>query len=654
MSQLPVREMVLYKHGVGFFVRGGEVKGEQLSLTFRADELNDVLKSLTVLDQNGGQVLGVGYQTPMDIVARLASSSIHLSQQTSLRDLIRDLRGREVALEIEHITGEIEEVRGRVIGIDDPHQTNHRSGTYTADEILISLLVGESMVNVYPLHSLRSILILDSQSEHDLRYFLETSMQEDLRRTVHIRLSQGDHQLMISYVAPAPTWRVSYRIVAESEESGETGKALLQGWGLFDNRLEEDLQEVRLTLVAGQPISFIYDLYSSRIPERPTVQDEARVAPAPVEYDAAMAMDETAVMAAAPAAFADRMGTGGAPALRTRGIRKEVAAAAPPAAEGKEAGEFFQYAVTTPVSVKRGESALVPIIGSEVSYGRELLYNGAKLPDHPVAALRFQNSTGLTLERGPVTLVEDGNYKGEAIIPFTKDGNEVYVPYAVELGVKVTEQIQRRTQTIGLHIKDRALVYDVFQIQETTYTLENTTAKDVAILIEAPIQTGYEPFDMPAPEAETGTVRRWKVGVAARHKAKFTRQERYRTQHKIQTSDLTLPGLQQYLANQVIDEHTFQQLSGILELLAQVGRMEVEYKTLTAEKDKLYKQQEQLRENLKTLNAEGQEAALRNRMLEKLSATQDRLEAIDARQEELQGQIAASQAEIDRILDGLK
>ena len=78
-----------------------------------------------------------------------------------------------------------------------------------------------------------------------------------------------------------------------------------------------------------------------------------------------------------------------------------------PAAEGKDVGEFFQYAVTAPVSVKRGESALVPIIGSEIKYERELLYNRAKLPDHPVVALRFDNSTGLTLERGPVTVVEN-------------------------------------------------------------------------------------------------------------------------------------------------------------------------------------------------------------------------------------------------------
>src|SRR5262249_47294873 len=138
---------------------------------------------------------------------------------------------------------------------------------------------------------LRSFSIEDTQSAHDIAYFLDTSKGEDDRRTVTVRLSPGEHQLIVSYVAPSPTWRVSYRIVAESESDGQSGKALLQGWGLFDNRLDEDLENVAVPLVAGQPISFIYELYASRIPNRPTVQDATRIAPGPVEYASAVAQE---------------------------------------------------------------------------------------------------------------------------------------------------------------------------------------------------------------------------------------------------------------------------------------------------------------------------------------------------------------------------
>ena len=279
MANLPVREMVLYKHGVGFFVRQGAVEGEKVQLTFRSDEINDVLKSLAVFDQSGGQVLGIHYQTPMDIQARLASSSITLSNSHSLRDLIRDLRGRDCTLVFEVTAGTEETVNGRVIGLDDKPTTRNNVTTNDVVDTRVSILT-ETGIRIFPLPALRSISIDDDQSSHDLTYFLDTSMAEDDRRVVTVRLSEGDHDLAVYYVAPSPTWRVSYRLVAESaDDDSSSGTALLQGWGLFDNRLEEDLDDVRVTLVAGQPISFIYDLYESRIPQRPTVKDESRIAP---------------------------------------------------------------------------------------------------------------------------------------------------------------------------------------------------------------------------------------------------------------------------------------------------------------------------------------------------------------------------------------
>jgi len=312
---------------------------------------------------------------------------------------------------------------------------------------------------------------------------------------------------------PSPTWRVSYRLVAESNPDGTTGKALLQGWGLFDNRLDEDLEAVKVTLVAGQPISFVYeqpisfvyDLYESRIPERPLVKDESRVAPGPIEYEA-IAMEEPSPMElerARGVALSKRLPVAGQIASSdyvSRFAPAQAAQSMKPTAEARDTGETFQYAVTTPVSVKRGESALVPIIGSELEYERELLYNGNKFAGHPVAALRFSNTTGLTLERGPVTLVENGDYKGEAIIPFkgeaiipfSKDGAGVYLPYAVELGVRVKEDSRYETVTTGLTIKDAHFIFEQYQTSTRSYTLENTTAKPVTVLVEGEISPQWD------------------------------------------------------------------------------------------------------------------------------------------------------------------
>lgn len=666
MSELPVREMVLYKHGVGFFVREGAVAGENVSLTFRQDEINDVLKSLAVFDQSGGQVLGIHYQTPMDREDRLANSSIRLSTQASLIDLLRDLRGRRASLAFETTPGTTETITGRVIGIDHLNQQQRNLGVPQNTDSLVTILADDNLVRTFRLDTLRSFQIHDTQSSHDLSYFLDTSMSEDTRRTVNVRLSEGDHHLVVYYVAPSPTWRVSYRLVAETDKDAETGKALLQGWGLFDNRLEEDLEDVKVTLVAGQPISFIYELYASRIPHRPTVQDESRVAPGPIEFGGALddeVLEDHLMYLESPTAsqhFAPQrqMAPERARALSKAApapamSRSQIAASTPPSAEAKESGEFFQYAVTAPVTVKRGESALVPIIGSEISYSRELLYNGAKLPNHPVAALRFVNSTGLTLERGPVTVVENGDYKGEAVVAFTKDGNQVYLPYAVELGVRVTERYQSNNQTMGLSIKDAYLVYQEYVISETTYSLENTTGRPLTITLEAPVISDYELFDTRAADVTTATERRWRVDVPARGKAEFLRKERHLTHRYENLRNLNYKNLQHFMANRWLDQAAFERLSEMLDAMQKVADARSRKDQLNAESENLYKQQEQLRANLGVLQPTGQEATLRNRILKQLESTQNRLEAVTRQLEEEEQKIAQGSEKVQQIIDSL-
>jgi hypothetical protein len=661
MSDLPVREIVLYKHGVGFFLREGTLDATELALTFRHDEINDVLKSLTVLDRAGGQVLGIHYQTPMDKAARLASSSIRLSDDKSLHDLLRDLRGRQITVSSETTPGTLETIRGRIIGIDQPANEQVVLGN-SQNVPLLSILADGGQVRIIALTSLHSFSIEDTQSAHDIEYFLDTSKGEDDRRTVAVRLSPGEHQLIVSYVAPSPTWRVSYRIIAESEKDGQSGKALLQGWGLFDNRLNEDLENVAVTLVAGQPISFIYELYASRIPNRPTVQDQSRIAPGPVEYsgvlEARVGVADADEVARGITGIATRRGWSTDMAKRTQvGMAVPQSAsiadyvdAVQPAVQTQDAGEFFQYTVTTPVSVKRGESALVPIIGSEVLYNRELLYNGEKLPDHPVAALRFKNTTGLTLERGPVTVVEDGDYKGEAVIAFTKDQNEVYLPYAVELGVHISERPQHGKEGTGLSIEAAFLVYEEYAVNSVKYLLENTTAKPLSVIIEAPVLFNYELFDTPLPNVENATERRWHVDVPAYGKAEFTQKQRYRTHRREELRNLSYQNLQRFLENRWLDKATFERLSEMLNAREIIQRALAEQAALTTKQKTLYEQQEHLRANLTTLNPTGQEATLRNRILAQLEAVQDQLEAINQRNTELEQEIESSENRIAEII----
>lgn len=669
MAQLPVTAMVLYKHGVGYFVRSGEVSGSTLDLTFRKDEVNDVLKSLTVFDRaEGGQVLGVHYQTPMDKVTRLASSSIKLSPNHSLTDLLKDLRGRHVVMTLDG-DGSERVLTGRVVGITRPYQTTDTIHVNTnVDQVTVTLLAADGAVRVFSLDDVRSFTIEDEQAAYDLRYFLDTATSEADRRVVNVSLSDGTHDLFVSYVAPSPTWRVSYRLVAEADKDSDagTGTALLQGWGLFDNRLDEDLENVQVTLVAGQPISFIYDLYASRIPQRKTIQDEARVT-GPVEFDDAlylldadafagedieMRFEDRAPGVSAAAMAAPPSGASAGPSFR-RMSRQAVGGFAKPQATGKATGETFQYEVSAPVSVKRGESALVPIIGAEVQYTRELLYNSAKLPDHPVAALRFVNNTGLTLERGPVTVVEDSDYKGEAIISFTREDGEVYLAYAVELGVRVEENETSHTEHHALDFDGGLLLHQQYYVRERHYKLENNTNAPKVVTLEVAIPDHQELFDMPAPDAETLTEKRWRVRVAARSRMSFTVQTREIIHQRHSLRDLTFQQVQQWAEKRFLDQDSYDALADILKTHDFIRKTRARVTDLFSEREKLYEQQEENRKNLAALSADGPEANLRGRVLAQLEQKQTRLEEIDRELNAAERTILESEANLTRAIEAL-
>lgn len=654
-NKLLIRRLTLYKHGVGFVEREGQLEESEVQLVFRQSEVNDALKSLLVIDRQGGQVRGIHYETPTGNFPD--ENRIALSPDHSLLDLLRSLRGRTVRLVLgEGTSGR--EFTGQLLGVEiDPKDPLTKS--------LVALLVqnktegnevaDNSEVIALALQELRAVYLLEERAAQDLRFFLDSSRNDEAHRTVTLQLdsTQKTHELAVSYLVPCPTWRVSYRLVAESKleetESGtdasvvedRKGELLLQGWGLFDNRLEEDLEDVNVRLVAGQPISFIYDLTTSRIPLRPTVEDEARVASGPVQFDAALPSAEyftdTAMSAFAPPAPA------AAAPMRAMGMRQERSAPSlkssmqqqTVAAKGSALGELFQYDVTTPVTVKRGESALVPILNNNLPYNRELLYNGQKMPQHPVAALRFKNNTGLVLERGPVTIVEDGEYRGEALVPFSPAESEVYLAYAVELGVKLTEDQASRTETTGLQIDRQYIYFNQSTTYTTTYQIENNLAQARVVTIEKPINSSYKLIDTPPVAEETAEFYRWKVKCPARRKTTFVVQERFHNWRTETVLNQTYDQLRQYLKERWLDEKMLDRLKGLLDEQSRISQNTNEINEISNQRSQLYQRQEQLRQNLTVLATSGEEAQLRKRVFEQLSESENRLNVIDKRIEEL-------------------
>jgi len=635
--------MTLYKHGVGFFERRATLSGQQVELSFRVEEMNDILKSLTVIDWGDGQVLGVDYATPQSREERLAGCSIHLGDQRSLRDLLTGLRGRRVRL----LLDQAEATLGTLLGLDEVAERQPLNSS------LVSLLLDETdQVQVVSLERVQGVEILDERGAGDLRFFLQTALSQEDYRQVTIRLTPGEHDLSVSYIAPAPTWRVSYRLVAERVDG--QARALLLGWGIFDNRLEEDLHDIALSLVAGMPISFVYDLYTPFTPDRPRVEEEGRVAAAPVEFGAGVARD---VAKAMPLAMEAEMGvlrdSAPAPSHFRRIEREALERAAPVSTTGEAMGELFQYVIGTPVSVGRGQSAMVPIVSADLSYRKDLLYNGAKMPTHPVATLRLKNETGLTLERGPVTVLESGAYTGEAVLPFTVIGGEIVVPYAVELGVKIREQAGSQRELHGLRIQGAYLHVEEWDVRWREYQLNNSTAEGVTVMVEHLRTAHYDVYDTPAPLEHTDQHHRFQVDVPARGEAELRVQERRLVSRREELRRQSYKNLQRYLRQGLMDRDTHDRAAQLLGLWEKIAEDETRLGEVDKERQKIFQAQQQIQGNMGALSHTGQEGALRARYVEQLASSEGRLKALDQQEAELKADIERLKQQAQELIEGL-
>lgn len=640
MTTLPITRMILYKHGVGYFERAARFTGDAVSLTFRVEAMNDVLKSLTAIDWGDGQVLGIEYPSPQSRDELLAGSSIHLSDQRSLQDLLVSLRGRRVRL----LLDQGDALVGVLVGLDAAPEEEPLA---TA---LVSLLTDESnAVQAAPLGRVRGVELLDDTAASDLRFFLASSLTQEAHRQVTVRLTPGDHDLTLSYVAPAPTWRVSYRLVlAEAADAAQPAerRCLLLGWGIFDNRLEEDLKDVALSLVAGMPISFVYDLMTPQTPERPSVQDETRVAAGPVGFGealdaapmrAAMMMDEaTSTLRAAPPRSKR--------ALNAQALDRSTTVAT----SGTDMGELFEYVIATPVTVGRGQSAMAPIVSAHLASRKDLLYNGSKLAAHPVATLRLRNSTGLTLERGPVTVLDSSTYAGEAVLPFTAVDGEIVAPYAVELAVKVLEEASNSRELNGLRISGRYLLVEEWDVRTRVYRLSNSSAKPARVLVEHPKTAQYDLVNTPAPLEQTAEHLRFAVDVPARGQATLTVSERRLFSHREEIQRQTGPTLQAYASRGLFNASEREQINQLIVLWSRITEREQRLAELEQQRQGLYKGQEQARSNMGALGAAGKEGELRASYVDKLRTSEQQIEALAQEESKLKAEIAHLQTEINK------
>lgn len=278
-EELPIAKVVLYQNGVGYFERRGKLRGDRMELRVRPDQINDVLKSLSILDLSGGAPSSVALPVERSGDQLAAELPPQVRNATGMVGLLSVLRGAEVTVE-----GQDGTLSGRVVGVEELAQEqggDEKNRPVNARLTLMSR--GHELVST-AVSKIRKVSIGDRALSVGLEQSLDISKREGSWKPVslEVRLA-GDntHDLIVSYIHEVPIWRPAYRAWVEK------GKGVqLQGWAIVDNVSGESWKDVELTLVVGSPLSFRYDLHKPHLVSRPDLTGRTQaVAEAPPEAD---------------------------------------------------------------------------------------------------------------------------------------------------------------------------------------------------------------------------------------------------------------------------------------------------------------------------------------------------------------------------------
>ncbi len=659
---LPITRVTLYTSGVGYFERGGTVDGDaQITLYFPVGAVNDVLKSLVLLDGGGGGISPVTYAAQDPVRRALQAFSLNIGDEPDRATLLGRMRGVSVTL----TTDDPAPLTGIIAGVETRRVYRQISSGMT-EQSWLTLLAGDSLHTV-ALDSVRSLQINDAALADELRGALAAVAQgrDAGKRPITLTFTgEGQRTVQVGYLLESPAWQTSYRLVL-----GETPR--LQGWALVQNTGQDDWTEAHLSLVSGRPISFIQDLYTPLYVHRPTVQPRIPASPTPQTYASDMAadwMEQEEPMAgggyamaalAAPAPPGSSLRRRGAAAEAPAPLSPGLAALGSVAATGAALGTAFAYHIDVPVSVPRQQSALIPFVADTVEAERVSVYNSRVQASHPLTGVRLKNTTPLHLMGGPLTVFDtpdaaDGGaagYVGDALMDDTEAGQTRLLTYALDLSVDADARPDAQSGIVSEVIltKGTLRVRETYQ-QVTEYAFKNHSDMPRTVLVEHPVQPAWELTAPSAPDERTAAEYRFHLPLPAAGTASLT----VRTERQVwQSLRLLDAATDLFLSHGRSGAASAPVRAALEDVAARRQGLAEQEAALTALKKQIAaitQGQERIRKNMEAL---AQNSDLYRRYVGELDAQETRISALLADHDATEAALDAAQTEFSRFLAAL-
>jgi hypothetical protein len=638
-ARLPVTRVILYKNGVGYFEHSGRIRGNQdVDIDFTTAQLNDVLKSLTVLDLGKGRITGVSYNSTASLERRLGSLHLPVGENPTTVQFLDALRGARL-----EVRSGSANVSGRLLSIDQRELPAKDDQKITVNQL--SIVTDNDEVRVFDLNPATSVRIEEKDVSEQVGKYLgmvASTRDQDIRRMAIS--TAGDRDLLVSYISEVPVWKCTYRIVVPKE-----GKPLLQGWAIVDNTVGEDWKNVELSLVAGAPHSFVQELSQPYYTRRPVVPLPENAMVTPQTHEATMEESEVVngelrsptiipnsvndVPGGVPGGIPEgqsggviggilsasgggigaghgggtgggvfRVGGGGRDHFEATAVAQSLETTTT-VAQTQELGDLFEYKLKDRVTIRKNQSAMVPILQARIDAEKVSVWN----PSQPsvLRALWINSSSGLTLDGGSFNVLEADAFAGEGLMDPIKPGEKRLLSYAADLGLLVDEKQKSEKQKITkIVIAHGAMTQITEERDEHIYTIRNRDTSARTVVIEHPARPGWQLADGTEPAESTASFHRFRLNAEPQKTTIVSVKEYRPISTQYQLTNVSDGQVDYFVSQNAVNAEVEKMLRRVVGQKNAIAAFEANIAACKAQMSGIAEDQQRVRENMKALKGQ--------------------------------------------------
>lgn len=320
-------------------------------------------------------------------------------------------------------------------------------------------------------------------------------------------------------------------------------------------------------------------------------------------------------------------------------------------AAARELTDLFEYRLTNSISVRRNQSALVPIINVPASIERVSLWNG-RVGTQPLRALWLTNSSDLTLDAGTFSVVDGGAFAGEGLIEPLKPQEKRLLSYAVDLGLQIdARQGDERRMISRITLQRGVVIEQREQRSRRVYTIRNNDTTDRTVVVEHPVRPGWT-LASETPAETSSTAYRFKVAAPAKQTTTLVVEERQPLESKHEVTSMT----DDQVAVLVRDSGSAilkQAFTPILAKKAAIAALSARLADRQGEIEQISQDEARVRENLIALKSTSDEKRLVKRYASQLTDWEDRIVTLRRERTDLDRQRQQEQTELQQLIEQL-